>query len=89
MPKNCSSCGLKYEPEPGFFYGSMYVSYALSIILAGLTWFIMSGMDIHFATIIFTVIPILLIAIPALFKYSRAIWMNFFMHYNPEARGEK
>jgi len=32
-------------------------------------------------TIIWTVLPMLLITIPFLFKISRVIWMNFFMHY--------
>jgi len=27
--ENCESCGLKYMIEPSFFYGAMYVSYAL------------------------------------------------------------
>ena len=82
MPSNCSHCDLKYQPEPGFFYGSMYVSYALSIIIAGLIWFVLTILDIDFWTVIWTVVFTLLLAIPPLFKYSRAIWLNFFMHYN-------
>lgn len=31
MHKECSNCGFKFEKEPGFFFGAMYVSYALSI----------------------------------------------------------
>ena len=30
---HCSSCGLKYEIEPGFFFGAMYISYALNVAL--------------------------------------------------------
>ena len=29
MPEKCEYCGLKFMPEPGFYMGSMFVSYAL------------------------------------------------------------
>lgn len=29
--ENCSECGIKYSKEPGFYYGAMYVSYALGV----------------------------------------------------------
>lgn len=31
MHPACPVCGLKFEREPGYFLGAMYVSYALSI----------------------------------------------------------
>ena len=31
MNKECEHCGFTYEKEPGFFFGAMYVSYALGI----------------------------------------------------------
>ena len=31
MPKQCSVCHQKFELEPGFYYGSMYVSYGVTI----------------------------------------------------------
>ena len=33
MPKKCSECGQDFEIETGFYYGAMYVSYALTIAL--------------------------------------------------------
>ena len=37
MSKRCPACGLKFEREPGYFFGAMYVSYFLSVgILGGL-----------------------------------------------------
>jgi hypothetical protein len=40
MHDNCSHCGLKYQIEPSFFYGAMYVSYGLNV--AGIAAFIIS-----------------------------------------------
>ncbi|WP_233565336.1 DUF983 domain-containing protein [Aquimarina sp. AD10] len=34
MNKECSKCGFIFEKEPGFFFGAMYVSYALGIAQA-------------------------------------------------------
>jgi len=75
---------LKYEAEPGFFFGAMFVSYALSIVLVGMIWAVMTMLDFSFDTVIWTILPALIIAVPLLFKISRSIWMNLFMHYNSE-----
>lgn len=34
MNETCSHCGLKYEIEPSFFYGAMYVNYGVSVAFA-------------------------------------------------------
>jgi uncharacterized protein (DUF983 family) len=31
MHENCPACGVRYEVEPGFFFGAMYLSYAFSV----------------------------------------------------------
>ena len=36
--ENCPNCGLKYSKEPGFYYGAMYVSYALGVGLFVALW---------------------------------------------------
>jgi len=30
MPKRCAVCDQKFEPEPGFYFGAMFISYILS-----------------------------------------------------------
>lgn len=81
MPKRCSNCNLRYEHEPGFFFGAMFVSYALSIIIAGLTWLFLSLLGVGFKKIIWAVVGVLIVATPVLFKLSRAIWLNIFFNY--------
>lgn len=83
MPERCPVCKLKYEMETGFFYGGMYVSYALSIAISIVMW-----VGINFFTSIemvpFLIIDLLLLLVltPFVFKLSRAIWINFFVAYN-------
>ncbi|MFN0203949.1 MAG: DUF983 domain-containing protein [Bacteroidia bacterium] len=38
MNKNCPHCTSTLEPEPGFYFGAMFVSYALSVILFVVMW---------------------------------------------------
>jgi uncharacterized protein (DUF983 family) len=42
MYERCSFCNLKFEREPGYFLGAMYIGYGLGIItialLAALVW---------------------------------------------------
>ena len=38
MPDKCPECGQPYEPEPGFYFGAMYVSYALGVALFVTIW---------------------------------------------------
>src|SRR5437868_6395125 len=31
MPEHCPECGQPYYPEPGFYFGALFTSYALSV----------------------------------------------------------
>ena len=41
MHEKCSHCGLRYQIEPSFFFGAMYVSYGLNVAV-GIAAFIIS-----------------------------------------------
>ena len=82
MHELCEHCNLRYEREPGYFYGAMYASYALSIIIVGITWAILTLLGFDFWIVIWTIIPLLILSIPLLFKVARAIWLNVFVHYD-------
>ena len=83
--KTCENCSLAYELETGFWYGSMYVSYAISVAVMMLFW---SLTTIFFPLInIFNEIIIIVLAIilvsPINYHVSRLIWINFFVKYIP------
>ena len=80
MPPRCSHCGLRFEREPGFFYGSMYISCGLSlgvllgfIILANLL-----GWDMSLEGKFAIATGILLLLVPIIFRYSRVMMLYFF-----------
>lgn len=81
--ETCSHCGYKFDKEPGYFYGAMYVSYGLTvafsvaIAVAIVVLFPGSSYKVYMAAIILG----LFILMPISFRLSRLIWMNLFQHY--------
>lgn len=87
MPEHCSECGQKFELEVGFYYGTGYVSYALSIALfvAVLVpyWLVLglSFMDNSVYYYLITSITVVLLAQPWLMRISRVLYLNMFVKY--------
>lgn len=83
MPERCSHCGFKYEIEPGFFWGAMYISYGLvvAIFIAGMVGYFVSierpqvGDLIPFAL---SFIAIVVVTLPLLSRLSRSVLLHLF-----------
>ena len=86
MPENCPVCDQKYWPEPGFYYGAMYVSYALTIALS-VAIFVAMTVLWRFEVLWYLGINAvsILLLFPPIFRVSRAVWANIFMSYDPNA----
>ena len=80
VKKQCSSCQHQFEREPGFFFGAMYVSYAMAvaeliaIFIIG-QFFLSEPFDPKI--LIFLITGVFLFA-PINYKFSRMIWMYLF-----------
>ncbi len=85
----CPVCHRKYEKEPGFYFGGMFVSYALSIsfsLLAfGLTWLIAPNLSIWAFMAI--VVGATVLAAPYLYALSKIMWGNMFFSYKGVEKG--
>jgi len=89
MNDHCGHCGLKYQIEPSFFYGAMYVSYGLNVavgIAAFIVSFVFLGATIEqsFLAIVIT----LIVLFPFVLRLSRNLYINMFVSYDPKA-GQK
>ncbi len=90
MPEKCAVCGQPFELEPGFWYGTGYVSYALSVALSVTTfvaWYVLIGMSVHdnrFFVWMGINIFLLIVLQPWLMRLSRVIYLYFFVKYNPD-----
>ena len=87
MPERCPVCNQKYEIEVGFWYGTGYVSYAISVatifvmaILYALTvGFSYKNNSIYF--FIGVMISALVILQPWIMRYSRVLYLYVFVKY--------
>lgn len=89
MHERCSHCDLKYKIEPSFFYGAMYVSYAVGIAFAVAAFvisylFLGSSLKTAFIAIVVTMV----LFMPLIIRLSRNIWINFFIKYDPNAEAK-
>ena len=102
MNKNCPVCGQATEIEVGFYYGTSYVSYALTVALSVATlvawWFIigLSTEDNRFFYWLGFNAVFLLALQPWLMRLSRSLWISWFvkhdprwMHHQPEDVSER
>jgi uncharacterized protein (DUF983 family) len=90
MNETCPCCGVKFESEPGFFWGAMYFSYTYSVasfIIIGI-FFFSSSDDVNLAYYIGTVIAFTLLFSPISFRLSRLQMMYIAAPYR-RFRGNK
>lgn len=83
MHEKCGHCGLRYKLEPSFFYGAMYVSYAVGIAFAVASFvvtYLIVGTSLRTAFI--GIVVTLIAFMPIIMRLSRNIWINFFIKYD-------
>ena len=89
MNENCSHCGLKYQIEPSFFYGAMYVSYGLNVAV-GVAAFIIANvfLSLDLVQSFIAIIGMVILAFPFVVRWARNIYINMFISYDPDASKE-
>ncbi len=90
MNERCPTCGYRFEPEPGYFTGAMYFSYALGIpilaavVIAGKLWLV-PAWPLHWVLLAAWVAFLPLV--PAVFRYSRVLFIHFDRFFDPDGEG--
>jgi hypothetical protein len=88
MPEKCSVCGFRFEIELGFYWGAMYMSYGLSVVLVFLV-----GVSLYFLAhdpptwvYLTAVASSVFLLTPVLFRYARVMMLYFFgsVSFNPK-----
>ncbi len=94
MHEQCPVCKQPFELEVGFYYGSSYVSYALSVavsVASLIAWWVFIGLSTNDNRFFYwmAVNGVLLIGLqPLLMRLARALWLAFFVKYDPNWREE-
>ncbi|MFD2514980.1 DUF983 domain-containing protein [Pontibacter locisalis] len=83
MHDSCPCCGQPFEPEPGFYYGAMYVSFAFNVGIFLIALFILHQFveEITMAMMIGVVVVLVVGLLPVIFRLSRVLWINIFVRY--------
>ncbi|MGQ0794523.1 MAG: DUF983 domain-containing protein [Deltaproteobacteria bacterium] len=86
MNEPCPVCGLQFGREGGYFTGAMFISYTLAVpILGAIILILWYGMFPHwrFSWIISLSSALFLPFVPAVFRYSRIIWIHVDRYIDP------
>lgn len=87
MYDRCPVCGLHFEREQGYFLGSMYVSYALSVppvcLLVLLIWLVTRW---RLDYVVLAAFVAYLPAVPLVVRISRVVWIHIDQWLDPESR---
>lgn len=80
MYKSCPICQQTYEPEPGFYYGAMIVSYMFSTAVSLGVGFVLYFLFNHPALWVYLVVTAAMVAAvwPLMYRYSRSIFLHLF-----------
>ncbi len=90
MHENCPVCGLSFEQEPGYYFGAMYMSYAINVAIMVTIWvaYLLLANDkisIWWAVLVSVILG--LICVPVTFRWARLMWINVFIKFDPAISG--
>ncbi|HTE34272.1 MAG TPA: DUF983 domain-containing protein [Chryseolinea sp.] len=83
----CPHCGVRLEPEPGFYQGAMYVGYGFTVaVLAIIGIFLSLTWDPSEWVYIGIIIGVMILLAPLNYRYSRIIYLYLFgsIKYSPQ-----
>ncbi len=90
MNETCPHCELKFEREPGFFFGSMYISYAINIgffVIGIILYF--NVFQVSLLTFGLCYLAVMIFLFPITFRISRIVWLHIFTDYDPTKKGKR
>jgi uncharacterized protein (DUF983 family) len=88
MYDTCPVCHQKFDLEPGFWYGTGYVSYGVVVLFSGITfiaWWLAIGISADDNRVLYWLLfngIIVVVLQPWFMRFSRVAYLNFFVKYN-------
>jgi hypothetical protein len=90
MPKKCKICNQQMELETGFYFGTGYVSYALSVaflISFFVAYHVLFGLSVYDNSLLiclFSGIAALVLCQPLMMRLSRSLYLSVFVPHNSD-----
>jgi uncharacterized protein (DUF983 family) len=81
----CTACHLKYEREPGYFLGSIYVNYGVTALLVTVAYMaLVFSQLVEPQTALWIVTAFVLVFPIWFFRYARSLWLGFDNFWDPQ-----
>ena len=90
MNKKCEVCNQNFEPEPGFYYGAMFISYIMSawfLLIPALTLLFVFKWSV--TSVMIFVIFLAAITYLKVLRFSRSIWIHVVVKYDERYKKTK
>ena len=83
MHETCSHCKQVYKIEPSFFFGAMFVSYGLGVLIGIITFLVSHFVfQANLKTAFISIVVALIFSNTLIMRISRNIWINIFVHFD-------
>ena len=83
MNQHCACCGQSFEPEPGYYFGAMIISYAFNTAFFIGVWCLLLLVVDEISTLMMLSVLLFVVVglLPLNFRWSRVLWINIFVRY--------
>ncbi len=90
MFEKCSACGQKTSPEPGFYYGAMFVSYIITgFLYLGIIGFCIMKLGMSVNQSFLVLLGFVAITYFKTARLARSFWIHFIIAYEPSVLDQK
>lgn len=95
MHEHCPVCGQLTDIEVGFYYGTSYVSYAVTVAFSAVSfalWWLVLGFSLYDNSVwywlLFNTVTMLALQ-PVFMRLSRTLWLSWFVRYDADWKQHK
>lgn len=95
MHEACPVCGQPTDIEVGFYYGTSFVSHAISVLIMAISfaaWWFIFGFSLYNNSIFYWLgfnAVFLVVLQPYLMRVSRTLWLSWFVKYDVNWKQKK
>ncbi|TRX60880.1 DUF983 domain-containing protein [Fulvivirga sp. M361] len=88
MNKNCPCCGQTFEPEPGYYFGAMFISYGFSAAYFLGVWMLSYIFfdEVGALEMMVAIILVVVGLLPLTFRWSRVLWISIFVRFEKDSK---
>jgi hypothetical protein len=83
MNDHCTCCRQPFTPEPGYYFGAMFVSYGINAAFFIGVWVAMYLLmdEVSLSAMIIALLIVVFGLLPITFRLSRVLWIYIFVRY--------